>query len=122
MLFFFAIGICSCQRTDSGIVGKWKVDSVDMEFDEKRTSPQTILQYGEEEQHNYLYFKNDSIVHIKMGQVDGEYFYKVGESGEIFYKPSHNAVAVSLGTFKDKKIHTSINTVVGKIKVVYVRE
>ena len=64
---------------DSSLKGRWIVENISFDFDERRNTPDMISQFGEEESRNELIFKNDSVVYIKMLGFNGDYQYFVNE-------------------------------------------
>lgn len=110
----------SCSHHDNFLIGKWAVEKVSFEFDERKVTPQMIKQYGEEESRNVLKFKNDTIVYVKMAEYDGDYYYKINNENLIVFGDNLNAVSLmKLGLYKDNVIISEINTVIGKMKIIY---
>lgn len=49
----------SCHRNDA-LVGRWTVDRVNVEFDENKSTPEMVRQYGELEKDNVIEISCDS--------------------------------------------------------------
>ena len=106
-LFFLA----ACSKSDS-VIGKWTVEKVTFDFDERRNTPDMIHQAGEQEMHNSLIFKNDSIVNIIMSDMNGDYIYHIDGNG-IFVED------MKIGTLENERITSKIKTPIGWMTVVY---
>lgn len=100
-----------CSHPDT-IIGKWTVEKVSLGFDEKRNTPEMIQQIGEQEMHNSLIFKNDSIVNIIMSDMNGDYLYYI-DGNEIFIEN------MKIGTLENGKITSKMMTPIGEMTVVY---
>ncbi len=113
--------MCSCSSPDFSLEGRWIVDDLKLDFDERRNTPEMISQIGNEESKNELIFKNDSIVYIKMMSYDGNYRYAINERSEITFM---NATSNNnkLGILKDNKIYSEQNTAIGKMRIVFVKK
>lgn len=106
---------------DSSLKGRWIVENISFDFDERRNTPDMISQFGEEESRNELIFKNDSVVYIKMLGFNGDYQYFVNEKSEIIFKDKSSLFG-ELGVIKDNKIYSEQNTAIGKMKIIFVKE
>lgn len=120
IIFIFIVFIVSCTSNNDTLQGRWVVDNVNFDFDERRNTPEMIHQMGREESKNELIFKNDSIVYIKMSIYDGEYHYTINENSEIRFKDVSGFNI--LGVMKENKIYSEQNTAIGKMRVVFVKE
>lgn len=106
-MFFLA----ACSHPDS-LIGKWTVEKVSFDFDERRNTLEMIQQFCEQEVHNTLIFKNDSIVNIVMLDMNGNYLYHLNDN-EIFVD------SLKIGTLENGKITLTIKTPIGEMAVVY---
>lgn len=119
--FTFLLVMYSCLSHDSSLKGRWIVENISFDFDERRNTPDMISQFGEEESRNELIFKNDSVVYIKMLGFNGDYQYFVNEKSEIIIKDKSSAIN-EIGVIKDNKIYSEQNTAIGKMKIIFVKE
>lgn len=119
--FTFLLVMYSCLSHDSSLKGRWIVENISFDFDERRNTPDMISQFGEEESRNELIFKNDSVVYIKMLGFNGDYQYFVNEKSEIIFKDKSSLFG-ELGVIKDNKIYSEQNTAIGKMKIIFVKE
>lgn len=122
-IFFytFLLVMYSCLSHDSSLKGRWIVENISFDFDERRNTPDMISQFGEEESRNEFIFKNDSVVYIKMLGFNGDYQYFVNEKSEIIFKDKSSLFG-ELGVIKDNKIYSEQNTAIGKMKIIFVKE
>ncbi len=119
--FLVLLVICSCSSPDFSLKGRWIVEKVNFDFDERKNTPEMISQFGKEESKDELIFKNDSIVYVKMSVYDDDYHYKINEKSEItFWNESLDNQ--TLGTIKDNKIYSEQNTAIGKMRIVFVKK
>ncbi len=115
------IFIFSCTPKNDTIHGRWVVDRVNFDFDERRNTPEMISQIGKEESKDELIFKNDSVVYVKMLSYNGDYQYMINETLEINFKDEASNIN-KLGVLKDNKIYSEQNTPIGKMRIVFVKE
>ena len=64
---FFAIGLMlgACKPMPNSLIGTWRVDKVNVRFDENRATPELVKQIGEMERGNALSISADSILVFK---------------------------------------------------------
>lgn len=110
----------SCSSPDFSLQGRWIVERVNFDFDERRNTPEMISQFGSEESKDELIFKNDSVVYISMLDYNGDYQYMMNENSEIFLKDK--ADVNRLGFLKDNKIYSEHNTAIGKMRITFIKE
>lgn len=113
--------IASCSAGDISLEGRWIVERVNFDFDERKNTPEMISQFGKEESKDELIFRNDSIVYIKMSVYDNDYHYTINDRSEILFR-SKDIDNQILGTLKDNKIYSEQNTAIGKMRIVFVKE
>ena len=111
--------MASCSSPDFSLEGRWVVEKVNFDFDERRNTPEMISQLGKEESKDELIFKNDSIVFVKMASYNGDYQYMISENSEISFKD--NDVVKKLGILKENKIYSEQNTAIGKMRIVFIK-
>lgn len=62
--FFLAITavllLASCHRTNDPLIGRWTVEKVNVEFNERIATPEMVRQYGEMEKGNVIEIGQDS--------------------------------------------------------------
>lgn len=121
IFFVFFVLMTSCKsQNDNALHGRWVVDELTFDFNERKATPEMIAQYGKEESKNELVFKNDSIVYIKMYHYDGDYYYRLGEDNVLVFGEK-NLTNNKLGLYKNACIYSEINTVIGKMNIKWKR-
>lgn len=117
--FIILFAMVSCSSPDFSLEGRWVVEKVNFDFDERRNTPEMISQLGKEESKDELIFKNDSIVFVKMASYNGDYQYVISENSEISFKD--NDVVKKLGILKENKIYSEQNTAIGKMRIIFIK-
>ena len=117
--FIILFTMVSCSSPDFSLEGRWVVERVNFDFDERRNTPEMISQIGQEESKDELIFRNDSVVFVKMASYNGDYQYVVTEDSEISFKD--NDVVKKLGVLKENKIYSEQNTAIGKMRIVFIK-
>lgn len=121
IFFICSIFFLSCSPKDTSLQGKWVVENISFDFDEKKNTPQMISQFGEMEQSDELIFKNDSIVYVKMLDFDGDFYYKIDENGNINFI-DNKLIINKLGIKKANKIYSNQKTMIGDMEIIFVKE
>ena len=77
----------SCGKSKNNqLIGLWKVENVDAQFDESRVNPQTLEQVIASEKQTMLKFVDDSTFNIMLGETNMKAFYNLDESNStLFY-------------------------------------
>lgn len=115
--------ICSCSRTDNRLIGTWSVDNISFNFDEKKNTPAMIQQFGEQERQSTLSFKNDSIVDITLGKMNGDYRYTIDKNGIITVESNDKSLSDNvLGILSDEVIKSIVKTDIGEMTVTFVKQ
>lgn len=115
--FLFLIGLittfCSCHRQQDSLIGSWTVDKVNVQFDEKRSTPELVKQIGEMERQNSFSISSDSVLAFK--GLDTEW------QGRITLKSEGTLICDGsiFGTWKDERIVTHNDSPIGEIVVTY---
>ena len=115
--FLFLIGLittfCSCHRQQDSLIGSWTVDEVNVQFDEKRSTPELVKQIGEMERQNSFSISSDSILAFK--GLDTEW------QGRINLKSDGTLMCngTSFGSWKEERIVTRTGSPLGEVVVTY---
>ena len=59
LVFLF---LSSCHRTHDPLIGRWTVERVNVEFNERSATPEMVRQYGELEKGNIIEITKDSVL------------------------------------------------------------
>ena len=105
--------LCACHRNTDSLIGTWEADKVNVHFDERRATPETVKQVGEMEKHNYFIIDKDSV--LVFNSVEMEWIGRVttDKQGNLFFD------GAPLGQWKNGEIVTSTTSPLGDIVVVY---
>jgi len=113
----FLIGLitafCACNRQQDSLIGTWIVDKVNVQFDEKRSTPELVKQIGEMERQNSFSISTDSILTFK--GLDAEW------QGRISLKSDGALMCngTSFGSWKEGQIVTRTGSPLGEVVVTY---
>ena len=107
LLFLF-----SCTDHRDPLAGRWTVDKVNVEFDESRSTPEMVRQFGEMEKGNVIEIsKNHELLFITDGDTLKAKCMLEGDRLLCDDKP--------FGFLKDNKLITEEVTPLGKVVVYY---
>ena len=109
-----AVAFAACHRnpTDS-LIGTWTVDKVNVQFDERHSTPELVKQMGEMERQNVITISKDSILTFK--GLDENYQGRVSLQNErtLLFE------GAVFGQWKKGQIVTSVDTPIGEVVVTY---
>lgn len=108
----FLLLLTSCHRYDDPFIGRWTVERVNVEFDEKKSTPEMVRQFGELEKGNVIEISKDSVLtFISDGDtLKGRYSLRGKQlllDGESF------------GKIEDGILTTETSTPLGTVRVTY---
>ena len=104
--------LCACTGKQDPLIGRWTVEKVNVEFDETKSTPEMVRQYGELEKGNLIEISKDSVLTFIS---DGDTLRgKCSLRGQSLY-----CQEVLFGQFKNGVILTETLTPIGKVKVSY---
>jgi hypothetical protein len=114
LLAGLAIAFVACHRnpTDS-LIGTWTVEKVNVQFDERRSTPELVKQMGEMERQNVITISKDSVLTFKALDSDWQ--------GNVCLKSSHKLYCDDreIGTWSEGQIVTSSDSPIGEVVVTY---
>lgn len=115
-LLGLAAMLCACTRQPNSLIGTWTVNKVNVQFDERRSTPELVKQVGEMEKQNSLTITSDSILILKglYGETQGRL--SLGEAGMLFLDGE------PFGQWTEGKIVTKTPSPLGEILVQYGKE
>ena len=107
------IALCGCHRGGDSIVGTWAVDKVNVQFDERRNTPELVRQIGEMEKQNTITISADSV--LTLTNADGSMTGRLHllDDGTILVD------AMPIGQWKDRQIVTRTGSPIGEVVVTY---
>lgn len=65
LLSGLALAVCACHRTTDSLIGEWTVHRVNVGFDERRGTPESVRQIGAMERQNRISIDADSTLVFK---------------------------------------------------------
>lgn len=115
----------SCSSTpESKLIGTWKAQKVETDFDANRTTPDMISQVVEMQKQMYFRMINDSIMTIisKNDTHEAHWKYNTETKSVTYFFNGMNGIPSVLGTFNDGTIISESKTPLGKITIYYEKE
>lgn len=116
ILFFLGLTLCACHRNADTLIGTWIADKVNVQFDEKRSTPELVKQIGEMEKQNVITITADSLLTFKGLDDSFQGRINLESNGTLYCK------GAVFGIWKDRQIVTRTNSPLGEIVVVYRKE
>jgi len=107
LVFAVVIFMTSCSGTaESKLIGTWKAQKVETDFDEQFTTPEMLKQVAEMQKETYFKITNDSILIIVSPDITHETQWTLDPKDKtITYVFDNSSSYINkLGTFKDGKI------------------
>lgn len=125
VLFVATILISSCTSTpESKLIGTWKAQKVETDFDESKTSPEMISQVVEMQKQTYFRMINDSVMTIisKNDTHEAKWQYDKKDQYVTYFFNGMNGIPSVLGKFDNDIIVSESKTPMGKITIYYEKE
>ena len=107
-----ALIACHCNPTDS-LIGTWTVDKVNVQFDERRSTPELVKQMSEMERQNVITISKDSTLTFKGLEEEIQGRIKLENNGTLLFD------SVVFGIWKEGQIITRTDSPIGEIVVTY---
>ncbi len=105
--------LCACtQKTDS-IVGTWTVDKVNVQFDERRSTPELVKQIGEMEKQNTIVIGPDSLLTFNNLEGETQGRMRLSKDGTM------TCDGTVFGLWEEGRIVTRTDSPLGEILVTY---
>ena len=112
LLAMMVLLLASCHHNEDPFFGRWTVEKVNVEFDETKSTPEMVRQYGELEKGNLIEISKDSVLTFIS---DGDTLRgKCSLRGQSLY-----CQEVLFGQFKNGLILTETLTPIVNVKVSY---
>lgn len=103
----------ACNHQQDPLIGSWTVEKVNVQFDEKHSTPELVKQIGEMERQNSFNINADSILVFKGLDTEWQGRINLYEDGMLICN------GVSFGSWKDGRIITRNDSPIGEIVVTY---
>lgn len=113
---------CSSNPKEK-LIGTWKADKVDTEFDETKVNPEMIKQIVEMQKETYFEFVNDTVMKIYSNNNTYEAGWLLDKEENIsFFFKGQELKPNKLGILEEGKIFATTKSKLGTIKIWYVKE
>lgn len=107
--------LCACTGKQDSLIGRWTVEKVNVEFDETKSTPEMVRQYGELEKANVIEISKDSVLTFVS---DGDTL-----RGKCSLRETQiTCNDIPFGRFENGHIETQTTTPLGRITVKYRKE
>ena len=106
----------ACTEKQDSLIGNWKADKVNVQFDESRSTPELVKQIGEMEKQNHISIDADSL--LVFSSLDGSFQGQLtlDETGTLYCNGN------VFGQWKNGEIVTKTPSPLGEITVKYRKE
>jgi len=108
--------LSACTEKQDSLIGDWKADKVNVQFDESRSTPELVKQIGEMEKLNRISISADSILVFSSLDNNFEGRLTLDESGTLYCNGN------VFGQWKNGEIVTKTPSPLGEITVKYQKE
>ncbi len=125
LLAIVVLFMASCGGTpESKLVGTWKAQKVETDFDEQYTTPEMLRQVVEMQKETYFKIIDDSTLIIMSPGNTHETSWELDSSDQTisYIFDGNSAYLNKLGTFTDGKIVSESKTPLGVITIYYEKE
>jgi hypothetical protein len=125
LMFALMVLISSCGNSpEAKLVGTWKAQKVDTEFDEKYTTPEMLRQVVEMQKETYFRIIDDStLIIVSPGNThETKWNFNSKDQTITYFFDSNPHQLNKLGTLSSGKIVSETNTPLGKITIYYEME
>ena len=112
LLLTFAAMFSACTHDADSLIGTWTVSKVNVQFDERRSTPELVKQVGEMEKQNVISISKDSTLVFK--GLEEEQQGKASLKNDTLYLEG-----TAFGVWKGGEIVTRTDSPLGEILVVY---
>ena len=113
-LLAFSLFLVACLHNPTeSLIGTWTVDKVNVQFDERRSTPELVKQMGEMERQNVIVISNDSVLTFKGLEENYQSRVSLNDDGILLRD------GVAFGVWKDGEIVTRTDSPIGEIVVYY---
>lgn len=105
------------------LIGTWKVEKVDTDFDETKVTPEMITQIVEMQKGTFFKFVNDSSMEIVSNNTTHKAAWLLDKEGNIsFFFKGQELKPTKLGVVEEGKIISTTKSPLGSMKIWYVKE
>ena len=113
-LLAFSLLLVACHHNPTeSLIGTWTVDKVNVQFDERHSTPELVKQMGEMERQNVITISKDSILTFKGLEENYQGIVSLSGDGTLLRD------GMVFGIWKDGEIITRTDSPIGEVVVKY---
>ena len=116
LLLGLAVLLSACQPEADPLIGRWTVDKVNVQFDERMSTPELVKQIGEMERQNTFSINTDSTLVFKGLETTVEGKLSLVGDSTLLVNGTH------FGVWKNGRIVTRTGSPLGEVVVTYRKE
>ena len=113
LLMTLTAALFGCNRHQDSLIGTWTVDKVNVQFDERRNTPELVKQVGEMERQNTIVISPDSLLVFKSLEGETQGRVSLSKDGTLTFN------GTCFGLWKEGSIVTRTDSPLGEIVVTY---
>ena len=116
--------LASCSSPESKLIGTWKVQDVETNFDEQSVSPEMLSQVIDMQKQTYFRILNDSTMAIISNDNthEAKWVLNPDDNTITFFFEGMETTPNTLGKYADAMIISETNTPLGKMVIFYGKE
>lgn len=116
--------LASCSSPETKLIGTWKVQDVETNFDEQSVSPEMLRQVIDMQKQTYFRILNDSTMIIISNDNTHEAKWVLNSDDNMitFFFEGMETVPNTLGKYTDTRIISETSTPLGKMIIFYEKE
>jgi hypothetical protein len=112
-LLGLVFSLCACHQKTDSLIGEWEADKVNVQFDERRSTPEMVKQIGKSEKNNYFIIDKDSVLVFNSLEMEMIGRVTTDKQGNLFLEDA------PFGQWKNGQIVTKTTSPWGEIVVTY---
>ena len=107
------LALYACRNDSPSLIGTWTVDKVNVQFDERRSTPELVKQIGEMEKQNTIVIGPDSLLTFNNLEGETQGRMRLSKDGTM------TCDGTVFGLWEEGRIVTRTNSPLGEILVTY---
>lgn len=121
---FTMLWLATCTSPETKLIGTWKVQDVETNFDEQSVSPEMLRQVIDMQKQTYFRILNDSTMIIISNDNTHEAKWVLNSDDNMitFFFEGMETVPNTLGKYTDTRIISETSTPLGKMIIFYEKE
>lgn len=107
------LALYACHNDSPSLIGTWTVDKVNVQFDERRSTPELVKQIGEMEKQNTIVIGSDSLLTFNNLEGETQGRMRLSKDGTM------TCDGTVFGLWEEGRIVTRTDSPLGEILVTY---